>query len=151
MNAVAEIDLQEVDQMVAEIGRKAEDLIPMLQAVQKRYHWLPPRALERICEISEIKASAVTGVSTFYAQFRHRPVGRHIVKTCVGTACHVSGSEILDEAFRKHLKVAKEEDTDAEGNFTLEKVACLGCCMLAPVVQIDDVIYGHVEASGIPD
>lgn len=151
MNATADIDLREVDQMVAEIGRKPEDVIPLLQAIQKRYRWLPPAALERLCEITDIKASAVTGVSTFYAQFRHRPVGRHIVKMCVGTACHVTGSGILDEAFKRHLNIAAHEDTDAKGDFTIESVACLGCCMLAPVVQIDDVIYGHVEASSVPE
>lgn len=151
MNTAADIDLREVDKMVADIGDKPEHVIPLLQAIQKRYHWLPPMALERVCEISEIKPSAVTGVSTFYAQFRHRPVGRHIVKMCVGTACHVTGSAILDEAFKRHLNIASGEDTDAEGEFTIESVACLGCCMLAPVVQIDDVIYGHVEASSVPD
>jgi NADH-quinone oxidoreductase subunit F len=147
----AAFDLSEVDAMVAEIGREAEDLIPLLQAIQKRFHWLPPEALERLCEITEIKPTAITGVSTFYAQFRHRPVGRHLVKTCVGTACHVTGSGVLDEALRKHLKIPADDDTDANGDFTIGTVACLGCCMLAPVVQIDDVIYGHVEASGVPE
>src|SRR5690349_3277353 len=122
MNATSEIDVREIDQMVADIGRKAEDLIPLLQSIQKRYHWLPPAALEHLCEITDIKPSAVTGVSTFYAQFRHRPVGRHIVKMCVGTACHVTGSGILDEAFRRHLKIAANEDTDPDGDFTVETV-----------------------------
>ncbi len=145
------VDFRDIDAMVAEIGREAGDLIPLLQAIQNRYHWLPPEALEYLCQITHITPAAVTGVSTFYAQFRHRPVGRHIVKTCVGTACHVTGSGILDEAFRQHLKIPPHEDTDAEGNFTVETVACLGCCMLAPVVQIDGVIYGHVEAWAVPD
>lgn len=146
-----EVDLQEVDELVRQIGRRKEDLIPLLQAIQKKYNWLPPAALERLCEVTDITPEAVTGVSTFYAQFRHRPVGRHIIKTCAGTACHVTGSSILDETLRKHLKIAPGEQTDPTGEFTVEKVACLGCCMLAPVVQIDDVIYGHVETWSIPD
>jgi NADH-quinone oxidoreductase subunit F len=145
------IDLAEIDAMVARIGGRTEDLIPLLQAIQKQYRWLPPAALERLCRITEITPDAITGVSTFYSQFRHHPVGRHIIKTCVGTACHVSGSGILDEAFRTHLKIPKGEHTDPNGDFTVEKVACLGCCMLAPVAQIDDVIYGHVEPWNVPD
>jgi NADH:ubiquinone oxidoreductase subunit E len=87
------VDVSEVDAMVARIGREADDLIPLLQAIQERWHWLAPAALERLCEITDIKPAAVTGVSTFYHLFRHEPVGRHIIKTCIGTACHVSGAE----------------------------------------------------------
>ena len=144
-------DISEVDAMVARIGRRAEDLIPLLQAMQERWNWLPPAALERLCQITDIKPAAVTGVSTFYHLFRHEPVGRHIIKTCVGTACHVSGAETLDESLRSHLKLKPGQHTDAEGVFTVERVACLGCCMLAPVVQIDNVIYGQVRTSNIPE
>ena len=108
MNAVADIDLREVDQMVADIGDKPEHVIPLLQAIQKRYHWLPPSALERVCEISEIKPSAVTGVSTFYAQFRHRPVGRHIVKMCVGTACHAGANARGFRSGQQHVNGSKQ-------------------------------------------
>ncbi len=145
------VDVSEVDAMVARIGRDAEDLIPLLQAMQTRWNWLPPAALERLCELTDIKPAAVTGVSTFYHLFRHEPAGRHIIKTCIGTACHVSGGETLYDRFRSHLKLAPNQHTDAEGLFTVERVACLGCCMLAPVVQIDNVIYGHVQTQNIPD
>ena len=145
------LDLSDVDAMVARIGRKPDDLIPLLQAIQARWNWLPPAALERLCELTEIKPAAVTGVSTFYHLFRHEPVGRHIIKTCIGTACHVSGAETLDQTLRAHLKLASGQATDDEGLFTVERVACLGCCMLAPVVQIDSVIYGHVQTQSIPD
>lgn len=137
--------------MVASIGGEAKHLIPLLQAIQARWNWLPPAALERLCQLTSITPASVTGVSTFYHLFRHEPVGRHIIKTCIGTACHVSGAETLDETFRNHLKLAPGAHTDAEGLFTVEKVACLGCCMLAPVVQIDNVIYGHVQTWSIPD
>lgn len=137
--------------MVARIGRRPEDLIPLLQAIQKRFNWLPPATLKHLCEVTDITPDSVTGVSTFYSQFRHYPVGKHIIKTCVGTACHVQGASILDESFRAFLKIDKGEHTDAKGDFTVEEVACLGCCMLAPVVQIDEVIYGQVEPWKVPD
>ena len=147
---VDEIDLSEVDAMVARIGRRAEDLIPLLQAIQHRYHWLPPATLEHLAKVTDITPDAITGVSTFYSQFRHYPVGKHVIQTCIGTACHVSGGTLMDDTFRSHLKIKPGEHTDADGLFTCEQVACLGCCMLAPVVQIDDVIYGNVEPHGLP-
>ncbi len=147
----AAVDVTEVDAMVARIGRRAEDLIPLLQAMQERWNWLPPAALERLCAITDITPASVTGVSTFYHLFRHQPVGRHIIKTCVGTACHVSGAESLYDTLRSHLQIGPGKHTDAKNEFTVERVACLGCCMLAPVVQIDDIIYGHVQNWQVPD
>ena len=145
-----EVDVSLVDKMVARIGRRPEDLIPLLQAIQHEFNYLPPVALERLCELTDITPDAVTGVSTFYSQFRHYPVGKHIIQTCIGTACHVSGANILDDTLRQHLKIKDGEHTTEDGQFTAEKVACLGCCMLAPVVQIDDVIYGNVDAKNVP-
>lgn len=145
------IDTAEFDALVAGIGRRPEDLIPLLQAIQKRYNYLPKSALERLCEITEITPDAVDGVSTFYSQFRHHPVGKHVIKTCTGTACHVNGAHILYDTIRQHLNIPKDEHTDLDGEFTVEEVACLGCCMLAPVAQIDDVIYGQVETWKVPD
>lgn len=150
-STTVQIDITMVDQWVKEIGDQPEHLIPLLQAIQKKWNYLPKPALERLCEVSEITPDAVTGVSTFYSQFRHYPVGKHIVKTCVGTACHVSGANILDETFRTELGIPTKGHTDLKNEFTAEKVACLGCCMLAPVVQIDDVIYGDVEPWKVPD
>ncbi len=148
-SAKPQIDVSCVDAMVKRIGTRPEDLIPLLQAIQKEFNYLPPPALERLCEITEITPDAVTGVSTFYSQFRHYPVGKHVIQTCIGTACHVSGSSVLDDTFRQHLKLKPGQHTTEDDEFTVEKVACLGCCMLAPVVQIDDVIYGNVETWNI--
>ena len=145
------VDLSLVDAMVSRIGKEARHLIPLLQAIQKKWNYLPAQALERLAEITEITPDAITGVSTFYSQFRHHPVGKHIVKTCVGTACHVSGASVLDDTFRSHLKVPEGEHTSPDKAFTVEEVACLGCCMLAPVVQVDETIYGDVEAFNIPN
>ena len=105
----------------------------------------------RVCETTNITPAQIMGISTFYSQFRHRPVGLHMIKVCVGTACHVKGAMLVYDAFRRHLELKGEEDTDAEGLFTLEKVACLGCCTIAPVVQIDDITYGHVTTEKVPE
>lgn len=132
-----------VAQVVDRFGRTPDQVIPILQAVQEHYHWLPPEALQRITELTEITPAQIAGVSTFYAQFRHRPAGKHIIRVCHGTACHVKGSELIEDSLRRELHIAPGEDTDADGQFTIERVGCLGCCTLAPVVQIGAVTYGH--------
>jgi NADH-quinone oxidoreductase subunit F len=138
------LDLGAVDRIVAEIGRERRCALPILQAVQAQYHYLPLPALIRVCETTEISPAQIEGVATFYAQFRRMPVGRHLVSVCHGTACHVAGAEKVTEAVRRHLRLEGEADTDSGRLFTVQKVACLGCCSLAPVVRIDDRVYGHV-------
>ncbi|MBC8236338.1 NAD(P)H-dependent oxidoreductase subunit E [bacterium] len=144
------LDLSFVDKTIEEIGRGSEAVIPILQAIQEHYRYLPEEALQRVCEITEITPAQIMGVSTFYSQFRHQPVGRHIINVCHGTACHVKGAGMVDDAFRQHLGISGDDDTDADGLFTIQKVACLGCCTLAPVVQIDEVTYGHLTSGAIP-
>jgi NADH-quinone oxidoreductase subunit F len=139
-----------IDSIVASIGATPDKCIPLLQAIQTHFGYLPQAALAYLCSIAQIRPAAVTGVSTFYSQFRHRPAGKHIVKICVGTACHVKGADLVYDSLRRHLGCKAGEDTDAGMLFTLEKVACLGCCTLAPVVKIDSVTYGHVTASSAP-
>ncbi|MFV1994283.1 MAG: NAD(P)H-dependent oxidoreductase subunit E [Verrucomicrobiales bacterium] len=141
----------EVDAMVARIGGRPEDLIPLLQAIQKKYNYLPKPALQRLSELTRIRPADITGVSTFYSQFRHYPVGKHIIKTCIGTACHVKGASVLEDTFRNRVATPKGEHTGTHDLFTVEEVGCLGCCMLAPVVQIDETIYGDVRPYNIPD
>ena len=145
-----ELDLTFVDDAVAEIGRGAESVIPLLQAIQAHCRYLPEPALRRLCELTDITPAAVIGVSTFYSQFRHRPMGEHLVRICVGTACHVKGAGAVHDAFCRHLGVPDGDDTDPDGLFTVDKVACLGCCTLAPAVQIDDVTYGHLSPETVP-
>lgn len=139
------LDLTFVNQAVDKIGTGAEDVLEILQAVQGHFGYLPKEALERVCEVTQITPAAIVGVSTFFNQFRHRPVGRHIIHVCVGTACHVKGADRVYEAFQRHLGIPKGEDTDVKKIFTIEKIACLGCCTLAPAVQIDEVTYGHLS------
>ena len=118
-------------------------LIPLLQAAQDSYGYIPPLALEQIAQITGIPASEVYGVITFYKQFRLKPVGRHLIRLCKGTACHVQGAEMLVQAVGDELKVGPDETTD-DGVFTCTIVACLGCCSLAPVLMVDDRTYGKM-------
>jgi len=141
---MVELDLTFVDETIERIGGGRENVLEILQALQGYYGYLPEAALERVCAVSDITPASITGVSTFYNQFRHVPVGRHIIHVCVGTACHVKGAAQVYDAFRRHLGVGEGEDTDAAKNFTIEKIACLGCCTLAPAVQIGQVTYGHM-------
>ncbi len=145
----AVLDLTAVDRIVAETGRGPDAAIPILRAIQEHYRYLPPAALRRVCELTEITPAALSGVATFYDFFRHRPAGCHHIGVCVGTACHVKGSEAVLEAFRRRLGLEKGQDTDAAGQFTVGTVSCLGCCTLAPVVQIDGTIYGHVQPATV--
>jgi NADH-quinone oxidoreductase subunit F len=138
------VDLAFVAEAVGLHGREPGAVIPILQALQAHYRYLPEAALSRVCELTAITPVAIAGVATFYDQFRHLPAGRHLISMCHGTACHVKGSEQVDAALRRCLKLAAGEDTDAERRFTLQRVACLGCCTLAPVAQIDGVTYGHL-------
>jgi NADH-quinone oxidoreductase subunit F len=144
------IDLGFVDEVVARFGGKEEQAIPILQALQVHYRYLPDAVMRRVCEITEIQPATLAGVSTFYSQFRHRPMGRHHVKVCNGTACHIHGAEDIHESLCKHLHIGEGEDTDKDGEFTVEKVFCLGCCTLAPVVQIDDVSFAHLTREKAP-
>ena len=144
------IDLTQIDRIVKEVGRDPDVVIPILQAVQEVYRYLPPEALERVCELTDITPASMIGVSSFYDHFRHKPAGRHMISICTGTACHVKGANLVDDAIRQKLELAPREDTDADGEFTVQKVACLGCCTLGPVVQVDDVTHGFVTSQTAP-
>jgi NADH:ubiquinone oxidoreductase subunit F (NADH-binding)/NADH:ubiquinone oxidoreductase subunit E len=147
---VSDVDLKIVEQIVEQIGGGSEKVLEILQALQKEFDYLPPQALERVCQISDITPASIEGVATFYSQFRHRPAGKHRIRVCIGTACHVKGASQIFEAFMRYLNIKDDDDTDDYKVFTVEKVACLGCCSLAPAVQIDDITYGHLTNQNIP-
>jgi len=120
------------------------DLIPLLQSAQESYGFVPEQAMERIGEFLDIPLAEVFGVVTFYKQFRLTPCGRYLIRVCDGTACHVNDSMALIEAIGDVLGVQPGE-TDENLDFTLETVACLGCCSLAPVIVINDETHGRLE------
>jgi NADH-quinone oxidoreductase subunit F len=148
---MSDLDLEFVDEAVARLDRGPEAAIPILQALQDHYRYLPEAALRRVCELTRITPAQIAGIGTFYNQFRHRPMGRHLVSVCHGTACHVKGSVPVHDALHRHLGITGPEDTDPQGLFTVQKVACLGCCTLAPVMQIDGITYGHLTPDRVPE
>ena len=122
------------------------DLIPLLQEIQDRAGYLSPENIRQVAEMLQISENDVYGVASFYTQFHFNAPGRHTIKICLGTACHVRNGEKLLEALERELKI-KPGETTTDGLFDLQRVACLGCCALAPVMQIDDQIYGRVTSS----
>ena len=138
-----------IDQLIQEKGITQKSLIPILQAIQKEYNYLPEDVLRLVADKTKISLAEIIGVASFYSQFRLQPVGEHMIKVCVGTACHVKGAGQVYDAFRRELKLAEGEETEESGKYTLEQVACLGCCTLAPVVQIDETTYGHVASDQV--
>jgi NADH-quinone oxidoreductase subunit F len=146
------MDIKEkVENILVEKGREKKALIPVLQAVQKEFNYLREDALRYVAENSDITPADILSVASFYSQFRLRPVGEHIIKVCVGTACHVKGSGQIVDAFRRKFKLEEGDNTDSTRQYTVEKVSCLGCCTLAPVVQIDQITYGHVTTSQVDE
>jgi NADH:ubiquinone oxidoreductase subunit E len=140
-------DLSFVDEVVAKFGTNAEAAVGILQAIQNHYRYLPDAALQRVCELTEITPAQIAGTSSFYAQFRRSPVGKHVVRVCHGTACHVAGARQITEELRRRLSIPEGEDTDADRMFTVDEVACLGCCSLAPVMMVDDQTAGKLTPS----
>lgn len=141
--------IQVVDSIIAEKGREAKSVIPILQSIQNAFNYLPEEALKQVCDQTDITPEQIVGVASFYSQFRMQPVGEHIIKVCVGTACHVKGAGQVYDALRRHFNLTGHEETDASRKYTIEKVSCLGCCTLAPVVQIDEITYGHVASDKV--
>ena len=144
-----ELDIADIDRIVDEAGRGAGSVIAVLQGIQTHFRYLPDEALRRVCETTEITPAAIESVATFFSQFRRTPVGEHIISVCDGTACHVKGAPGVYDAIARHLRIGQGEDTDAEGLFTLDTIACLGCCTRAPAVRIDEVVYGHVRPNAV--
>lgn len=119
-------------------------LIPILQAIQTGYGYLPEKVVDFVSERLNISVNEIIGVATFYAQFHMRPRGRHIIKACSGTACHVKGAKQIIEKLGKKLDIPVG-DTTKDTLFTLEEVACLGACSLAPVIMVDEDVYGQLS------
>jgi NADH:ubiquinone oxidoreductase subunit E len=142
--AAVAIDLEFVDRVVAREGTSREAAIAILQAIQSHYRYLPDAALARVCELTEATPAQIAGTSSFYARFRRSPVGEHVIRVCHGTACHVSGARQITDELRRQLQIPDGADTDPHGRFTVDEVACVGCCSLAPVVMVDEHTTGRL-------
>lgn len=145
----AEKDFAQLDELLAELGSKKGTLIPILQRAQDMFGYLPREVLIRISEKTGIPISQVYGVVTFYAQFHLEPRGRNIIRSCQGTACHVRGAKAILNELSSCLGLEGEEVTTKDLRFTLETVACIGCCGLAPVIMINDDTHGRLTPEAI--
>jgi NADH-quinone oxidoreductase subunit E len=134
---------QQLEETLVKYKGERGDLIPLLQEVQARFGYLPEEAMRGIAKFLRLSESTLYGVVTFYAQFKFTPVGKHTIKVCRGTACHVRGvSRILEEA-EKQLGI-KPGETTSDLEYTLETIACFGSCALAPVMVVDETVYGKM-------
>ena len=131
------------EEITADWAGDQSDLIPVLQQLQDAYGYLPKDIIARLSERTGIFVSTIMGVVTFYSQFRLEPVGKHVIKICFGTACHVIGAENIADAICHELGTTLGGTTE-DRQFTVESVACIGCCSLAPVITIDDETHGRL-------
>jgi NADH-quinone oxidoreductase subunit E len=146
-SAIKEIvDLSKAEEILDRYEGVQGALIPVLQKIQFEYGYLQEEAINLVAERMNINASEIVGVATFYSQFRLEPRGVHMIKVCCGTACHVKGANKIAKEFSKKLDVAVGSTTE-DSMFTLEEVACLGACSLAPIVTIDGDVHGNL----VPD
>ncbi|HTM18920.1 MAG TPA: NAD(P)H-dependent oxidoreductase subunit E [Kofleriaceae bacterium] len=127
------------------------DLVPMLQAVQRRFGWLPRNALEFIAARAGVPLARLWSVATFYASFHLQPRGRTVVRVCHGTACHVRGARRISDALAVHLELPADGGTTGDLRYTLDGVACLGCCSLAPVVAVGEDVLGKLDQRSAVD
>ncbi|MDR3279973.1 MAG: NAD(P)H-dependent oxidoreductase subunit E [Synergistaceae bacterium] len=144
---IAEKDMVRLDELLADLGSQRGTLIPILQKSQEIFGYLPREVLVRISEKTGSPLSRIYGVVTFYSQFHLKPRGRNIVRSCQGTACHVRGAKGILSELKKELGLEGEEATTKDLGFTLETVACIGCCGLAPVIMVNDETHGRL----VPD
>ena len=134
----------EIRQLIAPYRGKRGVLIQILQEVQNRYGYVSRDAVSAISEETEIAESEIYGVASFYSQFKFKKIGLHQLKVCLGTSCHVSGGESIMVSVEHHLGIRYGSTTD-DDKFSLERVACMGCCGLSPVIVIDGIVYGKIE------
>ena len=138
-----------IDEILAKYQGQKGALIPILQEVQNLHNYLPEDALEYVAQETKTPISTIYGVVTFYSQFHLNPRGRNIIRECQGTACHVRGGKLILEAVEKELGIKAGHTTD-DSRFTLETIACIGACGLAPVMQVNGDTHGRLTPNVIP-
>jgi NADH-quinone oxidoreductase subunit E len=140
--------LSDIEKNLSGFGTERRNLIPILQMIQVRHQYLPADAIQMVGKYLDIPSAEVYGVATFYNQFRFHPPGRHPIKVCLGTACHVKGGDIILENFERKLQI-KEGQTTPDKEFSIERVACVGCCALAPVTVVNETVHGNMAPSKV--
>lgn len=138
-----------LEKIAAAYREQGGNVIFLLQETQAAFGYVPKEAVEYFADELGIAPSRFFGVATFYAQFRSKPTGKNVVVACCGTACHVKGAEKISSALRRELNIPEGEDTSEDGEFTLEKVACLGTCSVAPVVLVNSEVRGKTTTDKI--
>ncbi len=134
----------ETEAVLQNHGTERPELIPIIQEVQEKLGYLPKEAMKQIAKTLEIPEVDVYSLATFYNQFRLNPPGKHQIKVCMGTACHMMGGHIILDSFERRLEI-EEGETTPDREFSLERVACVGCCALAPVVVVDEKVEAKVS------
>ncbi|MFH1993629.1 MAG: NADH-quinone oxidoreductase subunit NuoE [Pseudomonadota bacterium] len=144
-----EIDYMQLDDIIEkEFNNDKENLIMILQAIQRRYNFLPRPALAYLSTKLDVPFSQIYGVATFYSTFSLEPRGRNIISICLGTACHVRGGERVRERIEDTLDICNGETT-ADQRYTLETVRCIGCCSLGPVIKVNEDMHGHISSDQV--
>jgi NADH-quinone oxidoreductase subunit E len=145
----ADVDYMELDDIIEkEYGLDKENLIMILQAIQRRYNYLPQHALSYLATKIGVPMSQIYGVATFYSTFSLEPRGRNIISICLGTACHVRGGARVHEKLEELLSIT-DGQTTGDKRFTLESVRCIGCCSLGPVVKINEDMHGRIGSDEV--
>jgi len=139
-----------IEKIFKKHGRTSDELIPILQDFQREFGYISPESVKKISRYLKVSENQIYGVSSFYAQFRFTEPGRHGVKVCLGTACHVRGGATLLEVLERGLGISCGQTTE-DKRYDLERVACLGCCALSPVVQIDRDIYSRMTVNRLTE
>lgn len=137
----------QITEILRSSGKERKNLIPLLQEIQARLGYIPREAMQAVGKFMGIADTTVYGVATFYNQFRFIPPGKHHIKVCLGTACHIKGGNIILEAWERKLDI-KEGEVTPDREFSLERVACVGCCALAPVSVVEDTVEGEETIEG---
>ena len=144
----ARYDYKELDKALEKYGKIEGSLITILQKAQDIYGYLPRKVMEYIAAAMNIKTAKVYGVATFYTQFRFEPIGKYLIMLCKGTACHVNGAKNIEDAVCDELGISDGMTTE-DGLFTLNNVACIGCCSLSPVMMINGETYGLLTSDKV--
>ena len=144
------IDVKQVDQIINRYDKSEESLLAILQDFQREFHYVPEEGMRRLSEVMEVPESKIYAMGTFYKALSLTPRGKHIIKVCTGTACHLKGAPQILETLERELKV-KRNGTTADGEYTVECVNCVGACAMAPLTVIDEEYHGETRSSKVMD